>query len=351
MRSSVRRVFTSLLAILITIIMGVIVNIISFSYEKKGLLVSNEHENVIKECVIKSENIDITLEKIGGLSNTKEHVRRNILLPLKYPNLFFKDSKNIIRPNKGILLHGPPGTGKTLLVKAISKESNVPVINMTASTLESKWFGESNKLIQALFKYASSIQPCIIFFDEIDGIGRTRSTFDQSCVSTFKTELLQQMDGINTSSNDAVIVIACTNDLKNLDPALKRRLPTHFEVNLPDFRERYEILSIITENEKIDSTTLIRVATATDGFSGSDLASLYRQVSSYRTSKDITMENISKLAVNAKTSEDLISKLSPLTLQHWQHVMNSTEEYDNAKENDNTGNHDEEKDDNLEEND
>ena len=323
MNAVVKKIFTTVLVFIVTIIIGVIVNIVSLNWEKKGLLVSDEHENVIKECVIKSENIDITLEKVGGLSETKEHVKRNILIPLRYPQLFFKDSKNIIRPNRGILLYGPPGTGKTLLVKAIAKESSVPVINMTASTLESKWFGESNKLIQALFKYASSIQPCIIFFDEIDGIGRTRSSFDQSCVSTFKTELLQQMDGVNTNSKDAVIVIACTNDLQNLDPALKRRLSTHYPVNLPNTKERYEILSIITENEKVDNTTLIRVSSATQGYSGSDLASLYRDVSSYRTSKDITTENISKLAQSAASSDDLINKLSPLTFEHWDHIISS----------------------------
>ena len=190
----------------------------------------------VQACIVDPKLIEERLDAIGGLEHVKANIKMHVLLPLKYPKIFF--GNNVLNPCKGILLHGPPGTGKTMLVKAIAKESNVPFISLGLATIENKYFGESSKMLTAAFKYAQKIQPCIIFFDEIDGIMRKRSDMDQSCVYGLKTEMLALIDGMHSRKQDAVVIIGCTNHMKQLDAAILRRLNRSFEIRLPNVAAR-----------------------------------------------------------------------------------------------------------------
>ena len=285
--------------------------------------VSDSYEKQIESCIVNPQSIKVTLDDIGGLNDIKEDIKTQILLPLKHPSIFFDPNNETFRPSKGVLLYGPPGTGKTMLAKAIAKEAHVPFISLTLATLEDKYFGESSKLLSALFRLAQKMQPCIIFLDEIDGMIRTRSDHDQSCVYGLKTEFLNHMDGVNTQKNDSVFVIGCTNNPKSLDPAIKRRLPKIFEISLPSLEERLDILKITTKNTNTSHQILTNLAKMTTGFSGSDLCELFQRANGERikqSCKDANFLNRLSVARCAAEMHGTMQKISPF---HWTVSLNS----------------------------
>ena len=196
-----------------------------------------------------------------------------------------------------MLLYGPPGTGKTMLAKALAKESNACFINVRAAALQSKWFGDAQKLVTAVFTLAWKIQPCIIFIDEIDSFLGTRKSNEHEAVTSMKTEFMSLWDGFITDNDARVMVLAATNRPWDIDEAILRRLPRAFEVPLPDARQRHRILSVLLRGEDVDETlwahdyeepdaddeaagscsVLSEVAEATEGYSGSDLQDLCKQ--------------------------------------------------------------------------
>lgn len=319
MNVNVKKVLSTVLGLVVTTLLGIFINMLVQFWENTGF--RNEHEETIKKYMIASTDLNVTLKDIGGLEKIKKNIKNTILLPLKYPKLFTENK--LLKPSKGVLFYGPPGTGKTMLVKALAKEANVPLLSLSASSLESKWFGDSNKLIASTFDVARTLQPCIIFFDEIDGIGKTRSDFDQSCVSTFKTELLARLDGVSNKSTDCFIVIACTNSVESLDPALKRRLPNQYKVELPTVTERTQILSIITKDEQMSTNDICQISTWTNGYSGSDLEALYQKVSNIRLQNDFENEDLIDSLAN---NEDISNKITKLTLNLWQDELGIVDE-------------------------
>lgn len=230
-----------------------------------GKLSLNTHEKVIYNSVLSSDKIDIDFSNIVGLDSAKNALTKLVINPLQSSK-----SKNV--PN-GIILHGVPGTGKTMLVKALCKELNVNFICFEQNYIEQKMFGESAKMVKALFTLAEKLKPCVIFIDEIDGMFGERNAFDQYFVTNIKTQMLMQMDGI-MSRDPSIIFIGTTNRLHSLDNALKRRMRTHIEVKLPTYSEIIEMYNYYLKDEDVSCIDFDEIATMSTCFSGCDISEI-----------------------------------------------------------------------------
>ncbi|GAQ82002.1 AAA-type ATPase family protein [Klebsormidium nitens] len=237
----------------------------------------NAYEDVIACDVVDSNDINVDFSCVGGLDDVKSALKELVVLPLKRPDLFM--SGKLLRPLKGVLLYGPPGTGKTMLAKAIAKESEACFINVRFSNLASKWFGDAQKLVAAVFSLAYKLQPAIIFMDEIDSfLGKRGVSSEHEATNLMKTEFMALWDGFNTDANAQVIVLAATNRPYDLDPAILRRLPRTFEVGMPDRSQRAAILEVLLEGENVeDGIDTHALADMTEGYSGSDLTEIAKQ--------------------------------------------------------------------------
>ena len=290
------------------------------------------HESSIAAGLVNPSMIHETLQDVGGLDGIKKDLMNNVIIPMKYHRAYFHPDMNSLQVARGVLLTGPPGTGKTLLARAIAKECGCRFLNLSLSMLENKYFGESSKLLTATFSLAAKIQPCIVFLDEIDGMIRARSSDDQSCVYSFKTELLSQLDGFHKRSA-AVIVMACTNSTRSLDPAVRRRLPRVYTVGLPSAEDRSRILKIHAKHETPSDGVLSEIAHMTEGYSGSDLLELYNLASSYRMEQQCRTKKFHALmtsACSAPMSSSVVSKLKaaflPIQRKHWLAAVRETTE-------------------------
>lgn len=144
---------------------------------------------------------------VAGNENAKSALREMVLLPAIRPDLFV----GLRAPPKGLLMYGPPGNGKTLMARALANEApEANFFNISASSLTSKWVGEGEKTVRALFAVAQVVQPAIIFVDEVDSLLSTRKESDDA-IWRLKTEFLVQLDGITSNANDRIVLIAATN--------------------------------------------------------------------------------------------------------------------------------------------
>nr|CAB3458931.1 unnamed protein product [Digitaria exilis] len=237
----------------------------------KDVHTENEFEKRLLTDVIPPEEIGVTFEDIGALENVKETLKELVMLPLQRPELFTKGQ--LMKPCKGILLFGPPGTGKTMLAKAVATEAGANFINISMSSIASKWFGEGEKYVKAVFSLASKISPSVIFVDEVDGmLGRRENPGEHEAMRKMKNEFMVNWDGLRTKDKERVLVLAATNRPFDLDEAVIRRLPRRLMVNLPDAPNRKKILGVILAKEDLaDDVDLDALANLTDGYSGSDL--------------------------------------------------------------------------------
>ncbi|XP_061358188.1 uncharacterized protein LOC133302436 isoform X1 [Gastrolobium bilobum] len=242
----------------------------------RPLIQTNPYEDVIACDVINPDHIDVEFNSIGGLETIKQALFELVILPLKRPDLF--SHGKLLGPQKGVLLYGPPGTGKTMLAKAIAKESGAVFINVRISNLMSKWFGDAQKLVAAVFSLAHKLQPAIIFIDEVDSFLGQRRTTDHEALLNMKTEFMALWDGFTTDQNARVMVLAATNRPSELDEAILRRLPQAFEIGIPDQRERAEILKVILKGERVEENIDFgHIAGLCEGYTGSDLFDLCKK--------------------------------------------------------------------------
>ncbi|MCO5585727.1 hypothetical protein L7F22_039663 [Adiantum nelumboides] len=235
-----------------------------------------QSEQIASELILPSQ-ITVNFQSIGGLDGIISSLQESVIAPLCLPHLFGDAGKSgLLGAPKGVLLYGPPGTGKTMLAKALAKESGATFINMHVSTLTNKWFGESNKLVAALFSLARKLQPSIIFIDEIDSFLRERASGDHEVTSMMKAEFMTLWDGL-TSSTDRIMVLGATNRPNDIDSAILRRLPKRYAVRLPDPLQRAKILKIMLSGVSLEKTfSLDEVVRRSEGYSGSDLKELCR---------------------------------------------------------------------------
>ena len=261
---------------------------------------------------------------VAGLKEEKEEVQELIDF-LKNPKKFQRLGARI---PKGVLLVGPPGTGKTLLAKAVAGEANVPFYYISGSDFVELFVGVGASRVRDMFKQAKQSAPCLIFIDEIDAVGRQRGTglgggHDER--EQTLNQLLTEMDGFG--ANEGIIIIAATNRPDVLDPALLRpgRFDRQVTVNLPDSKEREEILGVHARNKVFASdVNLENVSQRTPGFSGADLENLLNEAAllAVRRDKDaITMDEIDEatdrvLLGPAKTSRRITEKEKKLVAIH-----------------------------------
>ena len=285
-----------------------------FMSKTKGL---NSYEAQIAQQIVKPENITDRLDDVGGLASVKQQIRSQVLLPLQHPRIFFGDVKSL-HPPRGVLFYGPPGTGKTMLARAIAAEAGVPFISLTLATLESKFFGESSKLLSATFSLARKMQPCVVFFDEIDGMIRTRSDQDQSCVYGFKTEFLTHMDGMQTKHSDALIVIGCTNCPDKLDPAVRRRLPKQFCIGLPTADELADIMALNLTNTTLSKCDINHIVSKIKtGCTGSDAADVVRTAHTLHMMQYTSSSTfLQRLQEQSTTAEDIERVVGTIQSRH-----------------------------------
>ncbi|KAJ6794152.1 Uncharacterized protein M6B38_231090 [Iris pallida] len=240
----------------------------------KDLVTENEFEKRLLVDVIPSNEIGVTFDDIGALEHIKDTLKELVMLPLQRPELFCKGQ--LTKPCKGILLFGPPGTGKTMLAKAVATEAGANFINISMSSITSKWFGEGEKYVKAVFSLASKIAPSVVFVDEVDSmLGRRENPGEHEAMRKMKNEFMVNWDGLRTKDKERVLVLAATNRPFDLDEAVIRRLPRRLMVNLPDSSNREKILRVILSKEELaPDVDLEAVANMTDGYSGSDLKNL-----------------------------------------------------------------------------
>ncbi|XP_041464667.1 katanin p60 ATPase-containing subunit A-like 2 isoform X3 [Lytechinus variegatus] len=223
-------------------------------------------------------NPDVRWDDIIGLDAAKRLVKEAVVYPIKYPQLF----TGILSPWKGLLLYGPPGTGKTLLAKAVATECNTTFFNISASSIVSKWRGDSEKLVRVLFELARFHAPSTIFLDEIESVMGQRGMMgggnEHEGSRRMKTELLVQMDGL-AKTDDLVFLLAASNLPWELDHAMLRRLEKRILVDLPVLEARramieYYLPSVLNPDCALSINTDIDydyLAEKTEGYSGSDL--------------------------------------------------------------------------------
>ncbi|KAL1331635.1 hypothetical protein HN51_048902 [Arachis hypogaea] len=240
----------------------------------KDVVTENEFEKKLLGDVIPPTDIGVTFDDIGALENVKDTLKELVMLPLQRPELFCKGQ--LTKPCKGILLFGPPGTGKTMLAKAVATEAGANFINISMSSITSKWFGEGEKYVKAVFSLASKIAPSVIFVDEVDSmLGRRENPGEHEAMRKMKNEFMVNWDGLRTKDKERILVLAATNRPFDLDEAVIRRLPRRLMVNLPDAPNREKILKVILAKEDLAmDVDLDALANMTDGYSGSDLKNL-----------------------------------------------------------------------------
>ena len=243
---------------------------------RKEDLELTSYEQAIAQDLVAPEDIPVSFEDIGGMKDIIEELKESVIYPLTMPGLYSRSSSLLSAPS-GVLLYGPPGCGKTMLAKALAHESGACFINLHISTLTEKWFGDSNKLVNAVFTLARKLEPTIVFIDEIDAVLGTRRSGEHEASGMVKAEFMTHWDGLasaNTSGQpQRILVLGATNRIQDIDDAILRRMPKKFPVSLPSASQRYKILNLVLKDTKIDQKRfdmeyLVKVMA---GMSGSDI--------------------------------------------------------------------------------
>ncbi len=231
-------------------------------------------QEMISDTII-SERPNIKMTEVAGLEDAKQAINDAILTPLKHPELFKGKAR---QPWRGILFYGPAGCGKTLIAKAVASEVNATFFNVSAANIVSKWLGESERLVMHLFQLARKNQPAIVFIDELDSIGVSRSGDDVGGERRMKTQLLTELQGLASNHDDRVTVIGATNLPWEIDFALKSRFEKRIHVPLPNTEARAAILEIHMEDIEISPTIdFEEMADLTEGYSGRDISIVCRE--------------------------------------------------------------------------
>ncbi|XP_024262075.1 spastin isoform X2 [Oncorhynchus tshawytscha] len=249
--------------------------------------------------LILSEIIDsgssVRFKDIAGQELAKQALQEIVILPALRPELF----TGLRAPARGLLLFGPPGNGKTMLAKAVAMESNATFFNISAASLTSKYVGEGEKLVRALFAVARELQPSIIFIDEIDSLLCERREGEHDASRRLKTEFLIEFDGVQSGGDERVLVMGATNRPQELDEAVLRRFAKRVYVALPTEETRLKLVKNLLEKHgnPLAQKELSQLARMTEGYSGSDLTSLAKDAS-LGPIRELRPEQVRNMAAN-----------------------------------------------------
>lgn len=219
----------------------------------------------------------VNWDDIAGVEFAKATIKEIVVWPMLRPDIF----TGLRGPPKGILLFGPPGTGKTLIGKCIACQSGATFFSISASSLTSKWVGEGEKMVRALFTVARCQQPAVIFIDEIDSLLSQRGDGEHESSRRIKTEFLVQLDGTTTSSEDRILVVGATNRPQEIDEAARRRLVKRLYIPLPEASARKQIVTRLMSKEhcSLNEEEIELIVKKSSGFSGADMTQLCREAS------------------------------------------------------------------------
>ncbi|XP_078069499.1 spastin isoform X1 [Mustelus asterias] len=233
--------------------------------------VDSKLANLILNEVVDSAP-SVRFEDIAGQELAKQALQEIVILPSLRPELF----TGLRAPARGLLLFGPPGNGKTMLAKAVASESNATFFNISAASLTSKYVGEGEKLVRALFSAARELQPSIIFIDEIDSLLCERREGEHDASRRLKTEFLIEFDGVQSGGDDRVLVMGATNRPQELDEAVLRRFAKRVFVSLPNEKIRLLLITnlLAKHGNPLSQRDREHLAKQTEGYSGSDLTAL-----------------------------------------------------------------------------
>ena len=265
-----------------------------------------------------------TWEDIGGLEDVQRELKEMVQYPVEYPEMFEKYGMD---PTRGVLFYGPPGCGKTLMAKAVANECQSNFISIKGPELLTMWFGESEANVRDVFEKARGAAPCILFFDELDSIARSRA---QSTGDSGMNQLLTEMDGMQ--SKKSVFIIGATNRPDIIDTALMRpgRLDQLIFIPMPDLPARLSILKACLRKSPVaPDVDLNVIAQATDKYSGADLAEICQRAAKYAIRERIELVVQRKVArekmlESGLTEDQLPEEEDPMpyiTKKHFEYAM------------------------------
>ncbi|XP_066249266.1 spastin isoform X4 [Euwallacea similis] len=250
-------------------------------------------------------------EDVVGQETAKQALQEMVILPSLRPELF----TGLRTPARGLLLFGPPGNGKTLLARAVAHECQATFFAISAASLTSKYVGDGEKMVRALFAMARELQPSIIFIDEVDSLLSERSNNEHECSRRLKTEFLVEFDGLPSNpDNDRVLVMGATNRPQELDEAVLRRFTKRVYVTLPDLEIRIRLLKKLLSKQgscSLSPQELKRLATLTEGYSASDLTGLAKDAA-LGPIRELQPEQVKQLDPNALRSITMADFLDSL---------------------------------------
>lgn len=263
------------------------------------------------------EKPSLRFSDVGGMEKVKEEIAIKIIQPLKNPALYKAFGK---KSGGGILLYGPPGCGKTFIAKATAGEIDAKFINIGLHDILDMWIGNSEKNLHEIFELARRNKPCVLFFDEVDAMGASRSDLKQSAMRHVINQFLAELDGV-ASDNEGVLVLAATNAPWSVDAAFRR--PGRFDriifVAPPDEAARVNMLHTLLQTKPVGEIDIKKIAAVTTDYSGADLNAIV----------DIAVEeklrdSMSKGSIQVLQTKDLLTAVK-------QHKPTTTEWFASAR--------------------